>query len=165
MGTNYYFRTRFKELQKSYLERLKKIGGEPRNEEWIHLGKKSAGWRFCWNPNTGIDVKEGRVIVTRLYLLNRQSIQILLMNGFVDIMDEYGEILTNKHEFLDMAFSKKGLTGDLYNQHYYPNGDPYSGIFKGRQEPWKLLGYNFNRKDSYDFETDGLIFSVDINFS
>ena len=165
MGTNYYFRTRFKELQKSYLERLKKIGGEPRNEEWIHLGKKSAGWRFCWNPNTGVDVKAGRVIVTRLYLLSRQSIQILLMDGFVDIMDEYGEIVTNKPEFLDMAFSKEGLTGDLYSQLYYPSGDPYDGLFKGRQEPWKLLGYTFNRKDSYDFETDGLIFSVDINFS
>ena len=165
MGTNYYFRTRFKELQESYLKRLKKIGGEPRNEEWIHLGKKSAGWRFCWNPNTGIEVKAGKIIVTRLYLLNRQSIQILLMDGFVDIMDEYGEILTNKPEFLDMAFSKDGLTGDLYNQLYYPNGDPYGGFSKSRQEPWKLLGYNFNRKDSYDFETDGLIFSVDINFS
>jgi hypothetical protein len=165
MGTNYYFRTRFKELQESYLKRLKKIGGEPRNEEWIHLGKKSAGWRFCWNPNMGIDVKAGKIIVTRLYLLSRQSIQILLMDGFVDIMDEYGEILTNKPEFLDMAFSKDGLTGDLYSQLYYPNGGPYGGLFKSRQEPWKLLGYNFNRKDSYDFETDGLIFSVDINFS
>ena len=160
MGTNYYFRTRFKELQKSYLERLKKIGGEPRNEEWIHLGKKSAGWRFCWNPNTGVDVKAGRVVVTRLYLLNRQSIQMLLMDSF----DEYGDP-TNKLEFLEMAFSKEGLTGDLYNQHYYPNGDPFGGLFKSRQEPWKLLGYNFNSKASYDFETDGLIFSVDINFS
>ena len=164
MGTNYYFRTRFKELQKSYLERLKKIGGEPRNEEWIHLGKKSAGWRFCWNPNTGVDVKAGKIVVTRLYLLNRQSIQMLLMDSFVDIIDEYGDPI-DKLKFLEMAFSKEGLTGDLYNQQYYPNGDPFGGLFKSRQEPWKLLGYNFNRKNSYDFETDGLIFSVDINFS
>jgi hypothetical protein len=164
MGTNYYFRTRFKELQESYLERLKKIGGEPRNEEWIHLGKKSAGWRFCWNPNMGIDVKAGKIIVTRLYLLSRQSIQILLMDRFVDIMDEYGEILTNKPEFLDMAFSKEGFSGDTYRLAH-PEGSTFDYIFQGRQDPWKLLGYSFMDGGSYDFENDGLIFSVDNNFS
>ena len=163
MGTNYYFRTRFKELQESYLERLKKIGGEPRNEEWIHLGKKSAGWRFCWNPNTKVRVLKGKTIVIQIYPLSQQGIQKILMDPLIDIEDEYGEI-QDKSEFLDMAFSKKGISGDTYRLAH-PEASTFDYIFQGRQDPWKLLGYSFMDGGSYDFENDGLIFSVDNNFS
>ena len=86
------------------------------------------------------------------------------MNESVDIIDEYGEILTNKPEFLDMAFSKKGISGDTYRLAH-PEASTFDYIFQGRQDPWKLLGYSFMDGGSYDFENDGLIFSVDNNFS
>ena len=81
MGTNYYFRTRFKELQETYLQRIKKIGGRTLPDGWIHLGKKSGGWRFCWNPNTKVEVRRKKVVVTQIYSLSQQGIQRVLQRG------------------------------------------------------------------------------------
>lgn len=66
----------------------------------IHLGKRSGGWKFCWNFHSN------------KHYSNKEELIKFVLGGRV--VDEYGEEIDSQ-EFLDMAFSwgqPDGLIGD-----------------------------------------------------
>lgn len=66
----------------------------------IHLGKRSSGWKFCWNFHNN------------KHYSNKEELIKFVLSGRV--IDEYGEEMDSQ-EFLDMAFSwgePDGLIGD-----------------------------------------------------
>ena len=101
----------------------------------IHLGKRSMGWKFCWNFH---DNK---------YYSDKQQLIDFIRSG--RIVDEYGAE-ESPQEFLDMAFSwgePEGLTVDA---EYYKNNERSS---------------MFNDPKYYDKEIDGLRVSSSTDFS
>lgn len=101
----------------------------------IHLGKRSSGWRFCWNFH---DNK---------YYSNREELIEFVMRGRV--VDEYGSEIQPK-EFLEMAFDwgePDGLTAD-------------AEYFKENPHRWMSDPSKY-----YDREVDGLRVSSSTEFS
>jgi hypothetical protein len=118
MGTNFYriptekeleqrknrlqTRIRQMDLKPSSVNRGFNIGGG--SDEWtnrspwdeftediqIHLGKRSMGWKFCWNFH---DNK---------HYHNKESLETFVRSGRV--IDEYGEEIS-PDEFLEMAYN------------------------------------------------------------
>jgi len=68
----------------------------------IHLGKRSGGWKFCWNFHYN------------KYYSNKDELFEFIREGRV--VDEYGELVDNE-EFIEMALDwcKDGFD----NQRYY----------------------------------------------
>jgi hypothetical protein len=58
-------------------------------ETSIHLGKRSGGWKFCWNFHDN-----------KYYSNKEELIQFVLSGG---VVNEYGDEI-EPQEFLDMAF-------------------------------------------------------------
>jgi TPP-dependent indolepyruvate ferredoxin oxidoreductase alpha subunit len=145
MGTNYYARIIPKEEDKQKLkdaidndrddlvEDLVSELYSSRNEytrkgNKIHLGKRSAGWKFLWNPNVirycdGYIDQETKEFIPvwkydQVYPLTKQGITDFCNREDVIITDEYGETFSAE-EFLEMAFSwgqPNGLTGKTYEE-------------------------------------------------
>lgn len=117
MGTNYYIR-KIPFKKEEYSEEL--------NE--IHIGKRSAGWKFLWNPNIylltkhelknrnnnyfkyfvvkeclSIDSKFSKYVI-KYYDLNKQSIENFLKQKDFEIYNEYDEKI-DVSSFLKMAYS------------------------------------------------------------
>ena len=200
MGTNFYARIIPKEEDKQKLidainnnlyDKIIEMTSElydERNEysgkgAVIHLGKRSGGWKFLWNPNVvkypdGYLDKEGNYILEYkydyVYSLTKEGITSFVMRDDVVIMDEYDEV-QDKQEFLDMAFSwgqPDGLTakeyqenpkydaGEFRNYHYSEKHQRW--MHSERDEMWFDLGYIV---EYYDFESDGLRFSTSVSFS
>jgi len=74
----------------------------------VHLGKRSMGWKFCWNFH---DNK---------YYSNKQGLIDYVLSGRV--VDEYGEEI-NPQEFLDMSFDWGEPDGLVVNEDYYKNNE------------------------------------------
>lgn len=201
MGTNYYARIIPKEEDKQRLkdaidndrdDLIEELASElygSRNEytrkgNKIHLGKRSGGWKFLWNPNTirycdgYIDQETGEFIPVykydQVYPLTKQGITDFCSREDVVIYDEYGETFSAE-EFLEMAFSwcqPDGLIGKTYEEdprfgpssyrNYYWSEKYQRGMHSQADEMWFDLGYVV---EYYDFEADGLRFSTSINFS
>lgn len=77
------------------------IGGE------VHLGKRSGGWKFLWNPNIytrrKYKIEEMQLIIygyegKYLYPLTKEGIKSFIEREDVVIYDEYGE-KQDKEEF------------------------------------------------------------------
>ena len=102
----------------------------------VHLGKRSMGWKFCWNFHKN------------LYYTNKAELIKFVKSGRV--VDEYGEELT-ADEFLEMAFNwcPDGITVDL---EYFEKNEGYRS--------WMS-----NPQDYYDLEVDGLRVSSSVDFS
>lgn len=200
MGTNFYARIIPKEEDKQKLidainndkdDLIEDLASElygHRNEytrkgNKIHLGKRSCGWKFLWNPNVikyydgyiDPETKEYVSVVKydRLYPLTKQGITEFVMREDIIITDEYGEQQDPK-EFLEMAFSwgqPDGWTGKTYEEdprsgpssyrNYYWSEKYQRGMHSKEDEMWFDLGYIV---EYYDFEADGLRFSTSINF-
>lgn len=201
MGTNYYARIIPKEEEKNQLinkiinnqfDEIVDLASElygRRNEytrigNVIHLGKRSGGWKFLWNPNV-IKYHDGYldsetknyidvIKYDYVYPLTKQGITDFVMRDDVIIYDEYGEQEDPK-EFLEMAFSwgePDGWTGKTYEEdpktpsshyrNYYWSEKYQRGMHTQEDEMWFDLGYIV---EYYDFEADGLRFSTSINFS
>jgi hypothetical protein len=198
MGTNFYARIIPKEEDKQKLidainddrdDLIEDLASElygRRNEytrkgNKIHLGKRSGGWKFLWNPNVirysdgYFDDNKEYVHVYKydyVYPLTKQGITDFCNRKDVVITDEYGTIY-NPEEFLEMAFSwgqPDGYTGKTYEEaqkdhSYYKNyywSEKYQrGMHTKDDEMWFDLGYV---AEYYDFESDGLRFSTSINF-
>ena len=117
MGTNFYRVPTDEEMQDRRSALLKKIAtldlspasinicfGEERPDSWdrvnpwdtftdnmcVHLGKRSGGWKFCWNFNAN------------KHYNNRETLESFVRSG--RIVDEYGEEM-DPNEFLEMAYS------------------------------------------------------------
>ena len=152
MGTNYYRIPPAEEVKKKrdilvvQIETMELnpsdiIGGfsfiSPRKDwEWfspwhmfmedmsVHLGKRSMGWKFCWNFN---DNK---------HYSNKQELIDYVLSGRV--VNEYGEELDSQ-EFLDMAFDWGEPDGWTLKEYYieYPervvfgNADKHEKIIDG----------------------------------
>lgn len=157
----------------------------------IHLGKRSSGWKFLWNPNVKRIVK-GRINENAaweknnllfeydyVYPLTRQGISDFLHRDDVIIISEYyddelddnvnrmGEDLLTADEFLKMAFEwgqKDGWDSNGYKQYQIDNGEVYYDWSDNeRNQVWEDLGYKVN--NGSDFYSDGLRFSTSIEFS
>jgi len=66
----------------------------------IHLGKRSGGWKFCWNFHNN------------QYYSNKEELKQFVLSGRV--VNEYGDEI-DPQQFLDMAFEwgqPDGLIGD-----------------------------------------------------
>ena len=68
----------------------------------IHLGKRSGGWKFCWNFHND------------KYYNDKESLEMFVKSGRV--IDEYGEELS-PDEFLKMAY--EWCTDGWDSQKYY----------------------------------------------
>ena len=201
MGTNFYARIIPKEDEKNELinkiinnkfDEIEDLASElygRRNEytrkgNMIHLGKRSAGWKFLWNPNVikyydgyiDPETKEYVSVIKYdyIYPLTKQGITDFCNREDVIITDEYGEQYTPK-DFLEMAFSwgePDGWTGKTYEEdprsgpssyrYYYWSEKYQRRMYSKEDERWFDLGYIV---EYYDFEADGLRFATSINFS
>ena len=147
----------------------------------VHLGKRSCGWKFCWNPNIFV-VRHGHSEDTPYgtrtwveepstaiytYPLTKKGIKAFIDRDDVLIYDEYDE-LQDKEEFWKMAlewgYDKKDLGWDAAsyeehdNSHIYPITGDLTDLL--RQE-----GYKFTSRSNSDFYSDGLRFAGFTEFS
>lgn len=152
------------------------IGGE------VHLGKRSGGWKFLWNPNIYTRRKykkeDDRLIHcgyvgNYLYPLTKEGIKSFIDREDVVIYDEYGE-KQDKEEFFEMAINwttwknKDGKEIPAYDSESYYKECPTGGIYPCDNELVKYLmqeGFEFISKDRSDFYSDGLRFATVTDFS
>ena len=165
MGTNYYripkaseveqrkqklqSRIRTMPISASAVEREFRFLDDP-DDEWsrmnpwdefvqdtnIHLGKRSMGWKFCWNFHEN------------KYYSNKEELIAFVLNGRV--VDEYGEE-QDPQKFLDMAFAWGEPDGLVADKEYFD---------KTEHHRWMS-----NPEDYYDHEVDGLRVSSSTEFS
>ena len=138
MGTNYYRIPTTTNLKRTRGLTIECLGDT--ESIGTHLGKRSAGWLFCWNFHNG------------LYYENKQDLFSYIRSGL--ILDEYGEEI-DKDEFINMAISWCQPDGLCANEAYYIR--EYD--MKGKPQPF-IIGY-----EQYDRLIDGLRVSSSINFS
>ena len=163
----------------------KLVGGK------VHLGKRSAGWKFLWNPNLFIKVKghleknevengheryrwikDGEECV-KVYDLTKKAIKEFIDREDVEIYDEYGE-KQDKEDFFNMAITwgygenDKGWDGETYGDD--PINDEIRsankyGIYNKTSFATFIenCGYKLNKYYS-DFYSDGMRFSTSREF-
>ena len=102
----------------------------------IHLGKRSSGWKFCWNFHKD------------KYYSNKEELIQFVLSGRV--VDKYGEQIDSQ-EFLDMAFAWGEPDGLVADKEYFDSTNHHS---------WMS-----NPSDYYDKEVDGLRVSSSTEFS
>lgn len=102
----------------------------------IHLGKRSMGWKFCWNFHNN------------KYYSNREELIKFVLSGRV--VDEYGEEIDSQ-EFLDMAFAWGEPDGLVVDGEYFEKNE--------------RMSWMSNPSDYYDKEVDGLRVSSSTEFS
>jgi hypothetical protein len=168
MGTNYYripLESEMETRKEQLLERIKNLDMSPgtiergfateesteyhweRLSPWdiftygtsIHLGKRSGGWKFCWNFHKNE------------YYSNKEELIRFVKSGRV--VDEYGTEF-EPEEFLKMAF-EWCPDGHVYGEKYII-GEMKAG--RMQQRPIFTAEY-------YDLEIDGLRVSTSTDFS
>ena len=103
----------------------------------IHLGKRSMGWKFCWNFH---DNK---------YYSNKEELLNFIRSGRV--IDEYGDEI-EVEEFIEMVLSWGEPDGAIYDKEY-------------RMKQWDKGTGTFLHIDSYDDKViDGLRVSSSTDF-
>jgi len=103
----------------------------------IHLGKRSMGWKFCWNFHKD------------KYYQNKESLLEFIRDGRV--VDEYGEE-QNVEEFITMALGWGEPDGLVVNQEYR------------RKERTNGMGSFFDKPEYDDKIIDGLRVSSSTDF-
>ena len=199
MGTNYYARIipskkRKKELHDaieandfSLITKLTDEMYNPIRVEYgegyiiggvVHLGKRSSGWKFLWNPNVFV-IRNGHLEDnngTRRYVsdpntplytypLTKKGLKSFIDREDVLIYDEYGE-LQDKEEFWKMALEwgyekdDEGLDAASYEEKHtsYPVTGDLTDLLKKE-------GYKFTTYTNSDFYSDGLRFAGFTDFS
>jgi len=101
----------------------------------VHLGKRSMGWKFCWNFNNN------------KYYSNKEELLDFIRKGRV--VDEYGSPM-KVEEFIEMSLSWGQPDGMVADKEYFDKHERLS---------W------FNSEDHYDKEIDGLRVSSSTEFS
>jgi hypothetical protein len=104
----------------------------------IHLGKRSGGWKFCWNFHKN------------KYYSNKEELLNFIRSGRV--VDEYGDE-HNVEEFIDMALNWGQPDGWVYNEEYI------------RKERMNGMGTFFTSPEYHDKIIDGLRVSSSTEFS
>ena len=166
MSTNYYRIPKQKVVREKYLELVEQISymdifspeqiynefrtiekGFERWSPWdnfidglkIHLGKRSSGWKFCWN------------FQDNKFYTNKEELLKFVRSG--RIVDEYGE-LQNTEEFIKMSLEWGQPDGYVLDDNYI-------------KEQSKLAHYKpfTDMSKYYDKEVDGLRVSSTAEFS
>lgn len=187
MGTNYYARILPTKERK---EKLKKLIDEDKLDEIanlyqelyvdseIHLGKRSAGWRFLFNPNY-----EKYYPLTKEGLLNflKQNNIIIYNEYFKDNDGKYEysddpdsaseEYLWTPEQFMKMAINwgnnpnNPGWSGREYEEWEKSRGNSlctYIIYGDSHEDYWRKRGYN---PEYYNFFNDGMRWSTCCDFS
>lgn len=165
MGTNYYRIPKVDDVNRSYQKFMARLQQMDRwdpsqilngyrfiddpEDEWssmtpwdeftkdmtIHLGKRSMGWKFCWNFHDG------------KYYTNKQELLDFIRKG--KVVDEYGQTI-EVEEFIEMALNWGEPNGWVADKEYFESME--SSSF-------------FNREEYYDKDIDGLRVSSSTEFS
>lgn len=135
MGMNYYRISNSEEIAEKQMnlnssENIKDF----LDDFCVHLGKKSAGWRFVWNFNNN------------LFYSNKKELLEFIKNGF--IIDENNKEI-DKDEFIKIAIHGDQSSDLIYNQDY---------INSLKNKP------KFYSSDDFDYEIDGLVISSSSEF-
>lgn len=165
------------------------IGGNPTGGV-IHLGKRSGGWKFLWNPNVYV-VRHGHQVIKEktetstsygwvqepstlyyTYPLSKEGIWNFINQPNSEIYDEYGE-LQDKETFFKEAVEWTTWNGEeawdsKSYEEYEKANNPYHRIYIESGELIDLLeqeGFNFISESNSDFYSDGLRFSTNTDFS
>jgi hypothetical protein len=166
MGTNYYFIPTHEEMLKRQqtliqqvtsmdmsvenLERGMRYISPTKDWEWfspwemfidgtnIHLGKRSSGWKFCWNFHKD------------KYYTNKEELLSFIRSG--RIVDEYGEEW-NVEVFITMALEWGEPDGLIADEKYR------------KEQRSKGVGSFFDKPEYDDRIVDGLRVSSSIDFS
>jgi hypothetical protein len=109
------------------------------NDTSIHLGKRSGGWKFCWNFN-----KEK-------YYKNKEELLAFICSGRV--VNEYGDE-QEVEEFIEMALNWGEPNGLVYNQEY---------LERTRSEEGHR-NYSWDHEKYFDTIVDGLRVSSSTEF-
>ena len=102
----------------------------------VHLGKRSMGWKFCWNFNNN------------KYYSNKEELLNFIRSG--KIVNEYAEVI-DQEEFIEMALSWGQPDGLVADKEYFEKTPHHS---------WMS-----NPEKYYDSEIDGLRVSSSTEFS
>lgn len=155
----------------------------------VHLGKRSGGWKFLWDPNIYVirnghsekeEIEPGHYRYNwieepdsyyYIYPLSKEGIWNFIHLPNVEIYDEYGE-KQDKKEFFDMAVNWTTWQGkEAWDGKSYQKWEESQG-----NSPWHSNGNDsyiqalrkcgFNIEWPYtDFYSDGLRFSTNTDFS
>lgn len=161
----------------------------------VHLGKRSAGWKFLWNPNI-YEIRNGHTVpeeiepgVTRfnwvddpltseyIYPLTKKGIKEFIDRADIEVWNEYGE-KQDKEEFFNMAVNwitwtdhntgkeKEAWDGKSY-ELWEQEQNPSRKNLNYRTEYCDFLtDLGYNIEWPYtDFYSDGLRFSTNTSFS
>jgi hypothetical protein len=104
----------------------------------VHLGKRSSGWKFCWNFHNNE------------HYSNKKELLKFIRTGRV--VDEYGMEI-EPEEFIKMALEWGQPDGEIFNEEYE------------RKLKKKYPGSFIHGPESYDLEIDGLRVSRSTDFS
>ena len=166
MGTNYYRIPQASEMDERKFKLLERVANldlspsniecgfnEPIDDQWgrespwgifidgtnIHLGKRSGGWKFCWNFNNN------------KYYSNKEELLKFIRSGRV--VDEYGE-QHDVEEFIKMALEWGEPDGLVVDEKYR------------REQRAKGHGTYWMDSERYDDKIiDGLRVSSSVDFS
>ena len=154
----------------------------------IHLGKRSGGWKFLWNPNwykilqghteweefpggrSGHWVDDG-YDVFKYYDLTKESIKQFIDREDVEIWNEYNE-KQDKEKFWEMALNwgydknDEGWDGESYEE-WEKKQNPNRKTYDHHTEYSKFIeecGFKVNKYGT-DFYSDGLRFATCTDFS
>lgn len=210
MGTNYYgriiptkkrkeelyslidtddFSKIIDEIDHSYGQFKLDWEGNPTGGE-VHLGKRSAGWKFLWNPNIYL-VRTGHLEKTKnkdgsttttwikgpnsafyLYPLTKKGIKSFIDREDIRIFNEYDEE-QDKEEFFNMAINwttwknEEAWDSRTYTEWELSRNPNYKE-YRNTGEYIDLLineGFKFISNSRSDFYSDGLRFATNTEFS
>ena len=146
----------------------------------VHLGKRSVGWKFLWDPNVFV-IRHGHFKMSNgtykwieepstplyTYPLTSKGLHDFIFRNDVLVYDEYHE-LQDKEEFWQMALSwgydKDNEGWDVagyekeYPNHIYPVTGELTNFLRAK-------GYQFTSMSNSDFYSDGLRFAGFTDFS
>ena len=151
----------------------------------VHLGKRSGGWKFLWDPNIFV-IRHGHSEKNKgtykwveepstllyTYPLTKKGLHDFIFRDNVLIYDEYDE-LQDKEEFWQMALSwgyekeDKGWDAVSYEDYERKNNRNYTPypITGELTDLLKAEGYKFTTYTNSDFYSDGLRFAGYTDFS
>lgn len=148
------------------------IGGE------FHLGKRSAGWKFLWNPNMYITrelLKDkdgqyyaGKYLCQYLYPLTKKGIKDFISRADIEIFDEYGKKY-DKESFFQEAVNWTTWKGEeSFDSKTYHLQYPNESVYPSDNDIIRYMiqeGMDFISNDRSDFYSDGLRFATTTEFS
>ena len=152
----------------------------------VHLGKRSGGWKFLWNPNIYI-ISNGHLEKTNetyhyvkdadticyIYPLTKEGIWNFINQDNIIIFDEYGEEYPNKKEWFDDCLNwtrwnnKEAWDSKSYEEWEKSQNPSYTSypIHDNYTEMLKKEGFKFTSDSNSDFYSDGLRFAGFNEFS